>query len=90
MYFSYLCIEIKHNSRNMEANEALLTILKKSHAQAMAGQTVPMDEVESFMKNVRMDDATMLAKLNQTILLLSAKHKHPMPNLFIISGWAFY
>ena len=51
----------------MEANEALLTILKKSHAQAMAGQTVPMDEVESFMKNVRMDDATMLAKLSQTI-----------------------
>ena len=33
----------------MEANEALLTILKKSHAQALAGQIVPMDEVESFM-----------------------------------------
>ena len=33
----------------MEANEALVAILKKSHAQAMAGQTVEMDEVERFM-----------------------------------------
>ena len=27
----------------MEANEALVAILKKSHAQAVAGQTVEMD-----------------------------------------------
>ena len=35
----------------MEKNEALVAILKKSHAQAMAGQTVSMDEVKIFMKN---------------------------------------
>jgi hypothetical protein len=35
----------------MEANEALIAILKKSHAQAMAGQTVTMDEVEHFMSD---------------------------------------
>ena len=34
----------------MEANDALVAILKKSHAQAMAGQTVSMDEVEHFMQ----------------------------------------
>lgn len=33
----------------MEANEALVAILKKSHAQAISGQTVSMDEVERFM-----------------------------------------
>ena len=36
---------------DMEANEALIAILKKSHAQAMAGQTVTMDEVEHFMSD---------------------------------------
>ena len=35
----------------MEANEALIAILKKSHAQAMAGQAVTMDEVEHFMSD---------------------------------------
>ena len=35
----------------MEVNEALIAILKKSHAQAMAGQTVTMDEVEHFMSD---------------------------------------
>jgi len=35
----------------MEANEALKTILKRSHAQAMAGQAVSMDEVERFMND---------------------------------------
>ena len=35
----------------MEANEALVAILKKSHAQAMSGQTVTMDEVEHFMSD---------------------------------------
>jgi len=34
----------------MEANEALKTILERSHAQAMAGQTISMVEVERFMK----------------------------------------
>ena len=33
----------------MEANEALVAILKKSHAQAMADQTVAMEEVEHFI-----------------------------------------
>lgn len=33
----------------MEANEALVALLQKSHAQAVAGQTVTMDEVERFM-----------------------------------------
>lgn len=35
----------------MEANEALKTILNQSHAQAMTGQTVSMDEVERFMND---------------------------------------
>ena len=35
----------------MEATEALISILKKSHAQATAGQTVTMDEVEHFMND---------------------------------------
>ena len=35
----------------MEVNEALIAILKKSHAQAMSGQTVTMDEVEHFMSD---------------------------------------
>jgi hypothetical protein len=35
----------------METNEALIKILKKSHAQALAGQTVSMDEVKIYMKN---------------------------------------
>lgn len=35
----------------MENDDALVAILKKSHAQAMAGQTVSMDEVKKFMKN---------------------------------------
>lgn len=33
----------------MEVNEDLVAILKKSHTQAMAGQTVVMEEVESFI-----------------------------------------
>jgi hypothetical protein len=33
----------------MEVNEALIAILKKSHEQALKGQTVTMDEVEHFM-----------------------------------------
>lgn len=36
-------------ANNMEATEALITILKQSHAQAMAGQIVTMEEVECFM-----------------------------------------
>ena len=35
--------------REMEVNESLIAILKKSHSQAMSGQTVSMDEVERFM-----------------------------------------
>ena len=35
----------------MEANDALKTILTRSHAQAMAGQIVSMDEVERFMND---------------------------------------
>ena len=35
----------------MEANDALIAILKKSHAQAMAGETMTMDEVEHFMND---------------------------------------
>ena len=36
----------------MEANnEALIAILKKSHAQAMAGEAVSMKEVKQFMRN---------------------------------------
>ena len=35
----------------MNKNDALITLLQKSHAQAMAGDTVPMNEVESFMQN---------------------------------------
>ena len=33
----------------MEANDALITILKKSHEQAMSGQTLKMDEVGRFI-----------------------------------------
>lgn len=33
----------------MEVNDALIAILKKSHAQAMEGQAVSMDEVEHYM-----------------------------------------
>lgn len=36
----------------METNEALIAILRKSHAQAMAGETMSMDEVKIFMKNI--------------------------------------
>ena len=35
----------------MEVNDALIEILKKSHAQAMDGQTISMDEVECFMND---------------------------------------
>ena len=36
----------------MEANnEALKTILRKSHEQVLAGNTLSMDEVEHFMNN---------------------------------------
>ncbi len=48
---SYLCSVEFENMSDMEANEALIAILKKSHAQAMAGQTVTMDEVEHFMSD---------------------------------------
>ncbi|MBR5159122.1 MAG: hypothetical protein IKW84_06025 [Bacteroidaceae bacterium] len=41
----------------MKTNDALVAILKKSHAQAMAGQTVSMDEVKIFMKN-KVDELT--------------------------------
>ncbi len=34
----------------MKANDALVAILKKSHAQAIAGQTVTMDEVNRFVQ----------------------------------------
>jgi len=43
----------------METNEALIAILKKSHAQAIAGETVTMNQVKHYM-----DDITMLKKLN--------------------------
>lgn len=36
-------------TKKMEVNEDLVAILKKSHTQAMAGQTVAMEEVESFI-----------------------------------------
>ena len=35
----------------MKRNEALIAILKKSHVQAMAGETMSTDEIKSFMKN---------------------------------------
>ena len=35
----------------METNDALVAILKESHAQALAGQTVSMNEVKIYMKN---------------------------------------
>ncbi|MCQ2069178.1 MAG: hypothetical protein MJY68_08840 [Bacteroidaceae bacterium] len=41
----------------METNEALIAILKKSHAQAMAGETVTMNQVKSYMKN-KIDELT--------------------------------
>jgi hypothetical protein len=37
-------------NENMKANDALVAILKKSHAQAIAGQTVTMDEVNRFVQ----------------------------------------
>ena len=47
----YLCTVKHKNDSKMEANEALKTILNRSHAQAMAGETVSMDEVERFMND---------------------------------------
>jgi len=41
----------------MEVNDALIAILKKSHAQAMEGQAVTMDEVEHYM-NTRIYELT--------------------------------
>ena len=35
----------------METNEALIAILRKSHAQAMAGDTLSADEIRIFMRN---------------------------------------
>jgi len=35
----------------IEPNESLLALLEKSHSEAMAGQTLSMEEVDSFMKN---------------------------------------
>ena len=35
----------------MEANEALLSILKKSHSQALAGETLSMGEIERLMQD---------------------------------------
>ena len=35
----------------MEANDTLIAILKKSHEQAMTGQTLSADQVKVFMKN---------------------------------------
>ena len=52
----------------MEVNEALVAILKKSHAQAMGGQAVSNDTLFiEFVKNARMDDATMLQKTNNIL-----------------------
>ena len=34
-----------------ECDDALITILKKSHAQALAGETHSMEEVECFVNN---------------------------------------
>lgn len=33
-------------------DEALVAILKKSHAQALAGQTISMEEVECYITNL--------------------------------------
>lgn len=41
----------------METNEALVAILKLSHAQAMAGQTMSSDDIKIFMKN-KVDELT--------------------------------
>ena len=35
----------------IEPNESLLALLEKSHSEAMTGQTLSMEEVDSFMKN---------------------------------------
>ena len=35
----------------VEANEALVALLKKSHEQALNGETVGMDEVKSFIQD---------------------------------------
>lgn len=41
----------------METNDALVAILKKSHAQALAGETVTMNQVKHYMKN-KIDELT--------------------------------
>ena len=53
--------------------DGLILALKHSHEQALAGDTVTMDEVEQFMqdkiyeltvKNNRQDDSTIITRMN--------------------------
>ena len=50
----YLCLGIIKNEimeTKAKDNKALMAILKKSHEQALAGQTFSMDYVEHFMSD---------------------------------------
>lgn len=52
----------------MEANEALVTILKKSHEQVMNGDAARMDKLERFVnsrpKNVQLSDEEIQEEVN--------------------------
>ena len=52
----------------VEANEALVAILKKSHEQAMTGEAVKMEKLERFFKScpkdVQMSDKEIQEEIN--------------------------
>lgn len=57
----------------MEANDALITILKKSHEEALNGLTISGEEVQTFMndkvieyvKDTRQDDNKVLEMMKK-------------------------
>lgn len=52
LQYNYITLQQKQTiKRKMEANEALVAILKKSHEQAMNGEAVKMDEAERFIQD---------------------------------------
>ena len=53
---------------SMDANEALVKVLKKSHEQVMNGDAAKMDKLERFInscpKNVQLSDEEIQEKVN--------------------------
>lgn len=55
IFFFYVSLKqidiFQDNIQMIEPDESLLALLDKSHTEVMTGQTLSMEEVDSFMKN---------------------------------------